>query len=60
MVMVMSMVVTGTACVGGVGRENNGGDSCQSKRASSHHARGSQGCAKHERPRPISTLVTGS
>ncbi len=42
-----------TACFGTVGGENDGGgEANQPKSANSQNARGSQGCAKHELPRP--------
>ena len=47
--------------IGSVGCENDpGGDRDQPENASPQYTRGSEGCAKHELPRPNVCFITGS
>jgi hypothetical protein len=51
--LVLARLTMPTARISGIGCENDrGGDREQRENASSQNTRGSQGCAKHELPRP--------
>src|SRR5947207_5312645 len=53
MVLARLVTVPGTARIGGIGCEDDrSGDREQRENANSQNMRGSQGCAKHELPRP--------
>ena len=55
------MVSVMTARLGGAGGESDrGGDRDEPEAANPQNTRGSEGCAKHELPRPISILITGA
>jgi hypothetical protein len=55
------MSMPGATRIGSVACENDpGGDRDQPENASPQYTRGSEGCAKHELPRPNVCLITGS